>query len=108
MSCASAGYTSKQATGAILGYLTGRDVAITKLPYVGNHISLGRDDAIFQLVDGDGRAKPGALLGRPAARVKGAILRTAGWASGHPTFGMPSRKHHLAPAIERVTQALAA
>jgi NADH dehydrogenase FAD-containing subunit len=108
MSCASTGYTSKQATGAIIGDLTGTKIEITKLPYIGNHISLGRNDAIFQLVDGDARPKPGALLGRPAARVKGAILRTAGWAVGHPTFGMPARKRHLAPAAERAAKALAA
>jgi NADH dehydrogenase FAD-containing subunit len=108
MSCASAGYTGKQATAAILGDLTGRDVAITKLPYVGNHISLGRRDAIFQLVDGDARSKPGALLGRPAARVKSAILGTAGWAVGHPTFGMPSRRHRLATAADRPRQAVTA
>lgn len=101
MSCASAGPTSKQAIAAIIGHRTGRDVAISKLPYIGNHISLGRHDAIFQLADGTGRAKPGALLGRPAARVKGAILRTAAWSAGHPTFGMPTRKHHLTPASER-------
>lgn len=98
MSCASAGPTSKQAIAAIIGDLTGRKVTISKLPYIGNHISLGRHDAIFQLADANGRAKPGAMLGRPAARVKGAILRTAAWTAGHPTFGLPSRRHHRAPA----------
>lgn len=102
MSCASAGFTSKQAIAAIIGDRTGSKVTISKLPYVGNHISLGRNDAIFQLADGTGKARPGALLGRPAARVKGAILRTAAWSAGHPTFGMPSRSRHLASATERL------
>jgi len=52
MSCASAGSTSMQATAAIIGDRTGRKISTTSLSYVGNHISLGRNDGIFQLVDG--------------------------------------------------------
>ncbi|WP_327120666.1 FAD-dependent oxidoreductase [Nocardia sp. NBC_01730] len=95
MSCASAGPTSKAATAAIIGDLTGRKVAPTTFSYIGNHISLGRNDGLFQLVDGDARAKPGALRGRAAARVKSAIINTAGWAVSHPTFGKPNHKHRL-------------
>ncbi|MEV0028888.1 FAD-dependent oxidoreductase [Nocardia sp. NPDC050793] len=100
MSCASAGPTSKQATAAIIGDLTGRKVAPTTLSYIGNHISLGRNDGLFQLVDGDARAKPGALRGRTAARVKSAILDTAAWAVSHPTFGKPSHKYRLTATRE--------
>ncbi|MFI5715528.1 NAD(P)/FAD-dependent oxidoreductase [Nocardia sp. NPDC051750] len=96
MSCASAGPTSKAATAAIIAHLTGRTVAPTTFSYIGNHISLGRHDGLFQLVDGDARAKPGALRGRVAARVKMAIIDTAAWAVGHPTFGKPNHKYHLA------------
>lgn len=95
MSCASAGPTSKQATGAIIGNLTGRPIAAESLSYIGNHISLGRRDGIFQLVDGSARAKPGALRGRPAAYVKAAILSGAAWAIRHPTFGLPRRQYRL-------------
>ncbi|MEU8465172.1 FAD-dependent oxidoreductase [Streptomyces sp. NPDC029003] len=95
MSCASAGYTGMQATAAIVGRLTGRSIAHTKLEYVGNHISLGRRDGILQRVDGEGRAKPKYTGGRKAARVKAAILRMSLWANAHPTFGLPRRKHHL-------------
>ncbi|MFG2332728.1 NAD(P)/FAD-dependent oxidoreductase [Streptomyces sp. NPDC048604] len=98
MSCASAGYTGMQATAAIVGRLTGRTVAHNKLVYVGNHISLGRQDGIFQTVDGEGRAKPKYVGGRKAARFKAGILRMSLWASAHPTFGLPKRKHRLAPA----------
>ncbi|MFI9415182.1 NAD(P)/FAD-dependent oxidoreductase [Nocardia gamkensis] len=95
MSCASAGPTSKAATAAIIGQLTGRKVAPTTFSYIGNHISLGRRDGLFQLVDGEARAKPGALRGRAAARVKMAIIDTAAWAVGHPTFGKPNHKYRL-------------
>ncbi|MCX0274014.1 FAD-dependent oxidoreductase [Nocardia zapadnayensis] len=95
MSCASAGFTGMQATAAIIGELTGRKVSKTSLSYVGNHISLGRKDGIFQLVDGDARSKSGALCGRPAARVKAVVLGVNPWSLRHPTFGIPSRKYRV-------------
>ncbi|MEV5738358.1 FAD-dependent oxidoreductase [Streptomyces sp. NPDC052292] len=101
MSCASAGYTGMQATAAIIARLTGGEVPVTGLKYYGNHISLGRRDAIFQMVDGDVRAKSWYLGGRTAARLKSGVLRGAGWSIAHPTFGMPKRKHRLAPASDR-------
>ncbi|MFH9587910.1 NAD(P)/FAD-dependent oxidoreductase [Streptomyces luteogriseus] len=98
MSCASAGYTGRQATDAIVGRLTGREIANTKLEYVGNHISLGRRDGILQMVDDQGQAKPKYMGGRKAARIKAGIVRMSLWATQHPTFGLPKRKHHLAAA----------
>ncbi|MEV0446429.1 FAD-dependent oxidoreductase [Streptomyces sp. NPDC050600] len=97
MSCASAGFTGLQATAAIVGRLTGREIANTKLEYVGNHISLGRRDGILQMVDEEGRAKPKYMGGRKAAGFKAAILRMSLWTSSHPTFGLPRRKHHVTP-----------
>ncbi|MFC0597313.1 NAD(P)/FAD-dependent oxidoreductase [Streptomyces palmae] len=96
MSCASAGYTGIQAAAAIVGRLTGRAIANTKLDYPGNHISLGRRDGILQLVDDEGLAKPKYLTGRKAARIKAGILKGSLWATSHPTFGMPKRKRRLA------------
>ncbi|WP_067857324.1 NAD(P)/FAD-dependent oxidoreductase [Nocardia shimofusensis] len=107
MSCASAGYTGLQATAAIIGDRTGRTIKAHALSYVGNHISLGRKDGIFQLVDSDARAKPGALCGRSAARVKSAIVATSGWAISHPTFGKPSHKYRAATGRERSTALVA-
>ncbi|MGZ9934868.1 NAD(P)/FAD-dependent oxidoreductase [Streptomyces sp. NC-S4] len=98
MSCASAGYTGRQAVDAIVGHLTGREIANTKLEYVGNHISLGRQDGILQMVDGEAEAKPKYLGGRKAARIKEGILKMSLWATSHPTFGLPRRKHRLAAA----------
>ncbi|MFI9769727.1 NAD(P)/FAD-dependent oxidoreductase [Streptomyces sp. NPDC052415] len=95
MSCASAGYTSKQVIEAIVGNLTGRPIAHVKLAYVGNHISLGRRDAILQMVDDEGRAKPTYMRGRKAARIKSAILNGSLWATSHPTFYLPKRKRRL-------------
>ncbi|MEV1122142.1 FAD-dependent oxidoreductase [Actinosynnema sp. NPDC049800] len=108
MSCASAGYTAKQAVAAIVGDLTGREIPKTSLAYVGNHISLGRKDAIFQVVDGDARSKTWALRGRPAARLKAAVLRGAAFGMGHPTFGMPTRRHRVTTAPARATEAVIA
>ncbi|WP_174186375.1 NAD(P)/FAD-dependent oxidoreductase [Nocardia barduliensis] len=101
MSCASAGPTSKRAIAAIIEDRTGHKIAPASLTYIGNHISLGRKDAIIQLVDGDARAKSGALCGRKAARVKSAILDTAAWSLSHPTFGKPGHKYRLSSIRER-------
>jgi NADH dehydrogenase FAD-containing subunit len=98
MSCASAGYTGRQATDAIVGRLTGSKIANTKLEYLGNHISLGRRDGILQMVDHEGQAKPKYMGGRKAARIKAGIITMSLWATSHPTFGLPKRKHRLAAA----------
>ncbi|WP_433573011.1 NAD(P)/FAD-dependent oxidoreductase [Streptomyces sp. CA-251247] len=101
MSCASAGFTNMQATAAIIARLTGSEVPTTGLKYHGNHISLGRRDAIFQMVDGDVRSKSWYLGGRAAARLKSGVLKGAGWGIAHPTFGMPKRRRRLATAPDR-------
>ncbi|GAA4919167.1 NAD(P)/FAD-dependent oxidoreductase [Streptomyces coeruleoprunus] len=108
MSCASAGYTGRQATEAIVGRLTGREIANVKLDYAGNHISLGRRDGILQMVDGEAQAKPTYVGGRKAARIKSGILKISLWATSHPTFGMPKRKHRLAAADTAAEKRVAA
>ncbi|MGW7346793.1 NAD(P)/FAD-dependent oxidoreductase [Streptomyces sp. NPDC054854] len=100
MSCATAGYTGMQAMKAIVGRLTGSKIGHVKLDYPGNHISLGRQDGILQMVDHEGQAKPKHMGGRKAARIKAGILRMSLWTNSHPTFCMPKRKHHLATAPE--------
>ncbi|MFI7231708.1 NAD(P)/FAD-dependent oxidoreductase [Nonomuraea angiospora] len=96
MSCASAGSTGRQATDAIVGRLTGRKVAKSKLDYPGNHISLGRRDGILQMVDDEAQAKPKYVGGRKAARIKSGILQISLWGISHPTFCLPKRKRRLA------------
>jgi NADH:ubiquinone reductase (H+-translocating) len=108
MSCASAGFTRMQATAAIIGDLTGRTISKTRLAYLGNCVSLGQKDAIFQVVDGEARSKPWALRGWSAARVKAFVLTGSAWGMGHPTYGLPSRKRHLATATGHVTETVAA
>ncbi|MFH8656277.1 NAD(P)/FAD-dependent oxidoreductase [Streptomyces afghaniensis] len=98
MSCASAGYTGRQATAAIVARLTGSEVRNTKLEYHGNHISLGRQDGILQMVDHEAQAKPKYVGGRKAARIKAGIVKMSLWTTSHPTFGLPKRKHRLAAA----------
>ncbi|MFJ8227821.1 NAD(P)/FAD-dependent oxidoreductase [Streptomyces griseus] len=107
MSCASAGLTNMRATAAIIARLTGREVPATGRKYFGNHISLGRRDAIFQMVDGDVRSKTWFLGGRTAARLKSGVLRSAGWGIAHPTFGLPKRRHRLTPVPRRELRASA-
>ncbi|MET9343166.1 FAD-dependent oxidoreductase [Nonomuraea sp. NPDC003804] len=101
MSCATAGYTGRQATDAIVGRLTGREIANTKLVYPGNHISLGRRDGILQMVDDEAQAKPTYVGGRKAARIKTGILKISLWGISHPTFGLPKRRRRLAAAPDR-------
>ncbi|MFG1950465.1 NAD(P)/FAD-dependent oxidoreductase [Micromonospora sp. NPDC048830] len=108
MSCASAGYTSKQAIEAIVGRLTGRKIAHTKLAYPGNHISLGRQDGILQLVDDEAQAKPKYVGGRKAARIKAGILKMSLWATSHPTFGLPTHKYRLTVAPDASVKKAAA
>ena len=108
MSCASAGATSIQATGAIVGRLTGHRISSTSLVYAGNHISLGRRDGILQMVDGDARSKSWYVGGRTAARVKAGILKIGLWGMSHPTFGMPKRKRRVATAPDRSAERVAA
>ncbi|MFG2641165.1 NAD(P)/FAD-dependent oxidoreductase [Streptomyces sp. NPDC048370] len=98
MSCASAGSTGMQAVKAIVGRLTGSKIGHVKLDYVANHISLGRQDGILQMVDHEGRAKPKYLSGRKVARIKAGILKMSLWASSHPTFCLPTRRRHLGAA----------
>jgi NADH dehydrogenase FAD-containing subunit len=100
MSCASAGYTGRRAIEAIVGRLTGRKIANTKLVYTYNHISLGRRDAILQMIDDEGQAKPKHMRGRKPARIKSGILNMSLWATSHPTFGVPRRKHRLTVASD--------
>ncbi|MEU8895802.1 FAD-dependent oxidoreductase [Nocardia sp. NPDC048505] len=107
MSCASAGFTATQAVAAIVGELTGREIKTTALSHLANHISLGRADGIFQVIDSSGRAKPGALCGRPAARVKAVIVALSGWSISRPTFGRPTRRYRLR-ADNRAAAAVAA
>ncbi|NBE56246.1 NAD(P)/FAD-dependent oxidoreductase [Streptomyces boluensis] len=95
MSCASAGFTNMQATSAIVARLTDSKVPTVGLKYLGNHISLGRRDAICQVVDGEARAKSWWLGGKPAVRVKSGVLKGAWFGIAHPTFGMPKRKRRL-------------
>ncbi|MFD3525406.1 NAD(P)/FAD-dependent oxidoreductase [Streptomyces sp. NPDC058653] len=98
MSCASAGFTTMQATAAIVARLTGGEVPAIGLKYHGNHISLGRRDAIIQLVDRDVRPKSRFLGGRTAARLKSGVLKGAGWSIAHPTYGLPKRRRRRATA----------
>ncbi|MEV4344585.1 FAD-dependent oxidoreductase [Actinoplanes sp. NPDC049596] len=96
MSCASAGFTRMQATATIVGDLTGRKIPQLPLGYLGNCVSLGARDAIFQAVDGHAEARSWSMRGRTTARFKAFVLRGAAWNMSHPTYGLPARRHRAA------------
>ncbi|MEV7235285.1 FAD-dependent oxidoreductase [Streptomyces sp. NPDC051020] len=104
MSCSSAACTSQQAIESIVGHLTGRKIANAKLVYTYNHISLGRRDAIWQMVDNEGQAKPKHMGGRNIARIKSGLVELSRWATAHPTLYMPKRKHRLAAAPDATAE----
>jgi hypothetical protein len=54
------------------------------LGYVHQCISLGRQDAVIQLVTADDRAKPAAPGGRLAAAYKELICKGAAYFAAHP------------------------
>ncbi|MDT0342428.1 NAD(P)/FAD-dependent oxidoreductase [Streptomyces litchfieldiae] len=108
MSCYSAGITAAQATGAIVGRLTGRRIPSTTLSYPGNCISLGQRDAILQLLDSDERSKSWYMGGRKATRYKAGVLRSKLWSISHPTYGMPKRRRRLATAPDLSTEKVTA
>ncbi|MEV0891586.1 FAD-dependent oxidoreductase [Promicromonospora sp. NPDC050262] len=84
MSCASGIPMAWQAADSIAARLTGGKLPHTPLGYVHQCISLGRRDAVIQLVTPDDRAKDAAPGGRLAARYKEMICAGAAWTVAHP------------------------
>jgi NADH:ubiquinone reductase (H+-translocating) len=75
MSCYTAGVTAMAAVNTLTAALKGhRALALPPIHY-GNHISLGRRDAIIQALNGGVRSFGWYLGGRTAARLKEAALR---------------------------------
>lgn len=113
MNCVSAQVTTRQAVAAIIERLSGRGLSRFPLVYLGNHVSLGREDAFYQLVDAQGRARSWAWTGSWAwsgsmvARFKSAVLTGAAWRMGRPSLGFPARKRRLITQARHRSQALA-
>jgi len=98
MSCASGIPMAWQAADSIAARLTGGKLPSTPLAYVHQCISLGRQDAVIQLVTADDRAKPAAPGGRLAAGYKELICKGAAYMVAHP-LPYPARRRRLtAPA----------
>lgn len=99
MSCASGIPMAWQAADSIAARLTGGKLPNTPLGYVHQCISLGRQDAVIQLVTADDRAKPAAPGGRLAAGYKELICKGAAYMVAHP-LPYPARRRRLtAPAL---------
>ncbi|MGW1996505.1 NAD(P)/FAD-dependent oxidoreductase [Embleya sp. NPDC001921] len=102
MSCAAANPMAWLAADGLAARLTGRKAPENEIGYKFQCISLGRRDAILQHVTPDDQAKPKAMTGRNAARVKELICSATTWSLTHPTNMVPSRRHHItAPTAVR-------
>jgi NADH dehydrogenase FAD-containing subunit len=94
MSCASGIPMAWQAADSIAARLTGGKLPNMPLGYVHQCISLGRQDAVIQLVTADDRAKPAAPGGRLAAGYKELICKGAAYMVAHP-LPYPARRRRL-------------
>jgi NADH dehydrogenase len=104
MSCASGIPMAWQAADSIVARLTGGKLPNMPLGYVHQCISLGRNDAVIQLVTADDRAKPAAPGGRLAARYKELICAGAAFMVAHP-LPYPARRRRLAsPTVPQPTR----
>ena len=95
MSCASGIPMAWQAADSIAARLTGGRLPNLPLGYVHQCISLGRRDAVIQLVTTDDRAKPAAPGGRLAAGYKELICKGAAYMAAHP-LPYPARRRRVA------------
>lgn len=103
MSCASGIPMAWKAADAIAARLTGRRVPETPIPYYTQCISLGRRDGILQLVTPDDQARPSAVTGRLAARIKELICAGVAWSIAHPTVMLPTRRRHVVASGKRLS-----
>ncbi|GAA2637656.1 NAD(P)/FAD-dependent oxidoreductase [Paractinoplanes durhamensis] len=103
MACGSGIPMAWQAADALAARLTGRKVPESPIPYYTQCISLGRHDGIIQPVTRDDRAKPSAITGGPAARIKELICAGAAWSIAHPTVLLPARRRRLTPAAAQAS-----
>jgi NADH:ubiquinone reductase (H+-translocating) len=96
MACGSGVPMAWQAADALAARLSGRPVPESPIRFYAQFISLGRHDGIIQFLTADDRAKPSAVLGRTAARVKELVSAGAAWSLAHPTLLLPTRRHAVA------------
>jgi NADH dehydrogenase FAD-containing subunit len=95
MACATAMPMGCHAADTVLRTLRGQAPAPFGFAYMARCVSLGRRQAVVQLLDGDDRPRPTAIRGLPGAWVKEVILRAAAampsWeaSSGAPLYAWP-------------------
>jgi NADH dehydrogenase len=95
MSCYTAGVTAMAAVNALTMELTGHRALALPLIHYGNHISLGRRDAIIQALNGGVRSFGWYLGGRTAARLKEAVLRGVARNVDEATSKLPVRARRV-------------
>jgi NADH:ubiquinone reductase (H+-translocating) len=89
MSCAAGTAMGWQAAEGLLADLRGRPAPKFPLAYVTRCISLGRRDALVQVVRPDDSPRSLVLTGRVGAWNKETICRGAAFGAAHPTLGIP-------------------
>ncbi|MBE8471310.1 NAD(P)/FAD-dependent oxidoreductase [Streptomyces justiciae] len=94
MSCASGTPAAWLAADTIAARLTGTKVPRKLVGYNHQCISLGRKEAIIQMVTPDDTAKDRAFTGRGAARYKELICKGAYWAAANPLM-QPVRRRKV-------------
>ncbi|GGK51549.1 NAD(P)/FAD-dependent oxidoreductase [Nocardia camponoti] len=82
MACATAIPSAQYAAKAIAARARGKNVAPMKSPYVAQCISLGRGNAVLQLVNADDSPKKTVLTGRVGGWAKELIVLGTAWTVG--------------------------
>ncbi|OBF90858.1 pyridine nucleotide-disulfide oxidoreductase [Mycobacterium sp. 852002-51163_SCH5372311] len=83
MSCQAAGPLGAQAARTVLSRIAGRTPEPLNQVFVGQCISLGRDEGIFQISHSDDTPRNIAVAGRTAASVKEAVCKGTVWLLRH-------------------------
>jgi NADH:ubiquinone reductase (H+-translocating) len=79
MGCRTGGFTGPYAADAVAGRWSAQAVRPFRFRYVHECVSLGRGDGLVGFLHADGTPRGQVLTGRPAARYKELVLRSAVW-----------------------------
>ncbi|GAA1708750.1 FAD-dependent oxidoreductase [Fodinicola feengrottensis] len=101
MGCGTGMPQSIYAADAISAYLTGRSVSPLRFRYYAQNLSLGRRDALIQILHSDDRPRSSVITGRTAALIKEGAVRSTIWAARSPLLdGGPRRRASLPANIQ--------
>lgn len=98
MGCRSGGFTGPYLADALAARLAGETPKPFTFRYLHECVSLGRRDAVIQLLHADESPKRLVLTGRTAVRYKEIVLRSATWLFRFPGPYLPRRRRLAATA----------